>query len=174
MKRIIAPILLFIASTLSAEPIDDSTFRDVMHIADREGVPRSVAYWLQVEESGNRFTGERGDASAINKNEPGGWPSVGLYQPYMKPENIEWLLAVYWYGRGEMEIFDPLNPIHSAKLGLRYIADLHNLLGTWYRAACAYNAGKSKVLSGEVFTLPRYAKTRAYAFRIINAREPKL
>lgn len=171
MKRLLLALIL-LSSTLYAEPIDDATFAQVMAIADREGVPRSVANWLMVEESGNRFTGERGCAAAVNKREPGGWPSVGLYQPYMKPSNINYLLAVYWYGRGETEVFDPFNPIHSVKLGLRYIADLHRQLDSWYLAACAYNAGIGNVLSGEVARSPRFAKTRAYSRRIVGARAP--
>lgn len=171
MKRLLLALII-LSSTLYASPIDDATFAQVMAIADSEGVPRSVANWLMVEESGNRFTGERGCATAVNKREPGGWPSVGLYQPYMKPSNITTLLDRYWYGRGEVEGFDPLNPIHSAKVGLRYISSLHRQLGTWYRAACAYNAGRSSVLSGEVDRLDKYAKTRAYALRIISAGEP--
>jgi hypothetical protein len=168
---ILSALILFLSSSLFAVPIDDATLIAVMEIADAESVPRSVAYQLQVEESGDRHTGTRGDAGAINNDEPEGWPSKGLYQLYMKPENINYLLALYWYGRGETETFDPLNPIHSAKVGLRYLADLHRQLGTWYRAACAYNAGKSRVLSGVVEREARYARTRAYARRIVNAPE---
>jgi hypothetical protein len=175
MTRLYA-FLIFFAISLPAYavPIDDATLTAVMEIADDEGVPRSVAYQLQVEESGDRRTGTRGDAGAINNDEPEGWPSKGLYQLYMKPENIEYLLALYWYGRGETETFDPVNPIHSAKVGLRYLADLHRQLGTWYRAACGYNAGKSRVLSGTVEREARYARTRTYALRIISAKEPVL
>ena len=173
MKRILFALLFFTFYAFAyAVHIDDATLIAVMEIADDEGVPRSVAYQLQVEESGDRHTGTRGDAGAVNNNEPEGWPSKGLYQLYMKPENINYLLVLYWYGRGETETFDPLNPIHSAKVGLRYLADLHRQLGTWYRAACAYNAGKSRVLSGVVEREARYARTRAYARRIVNAREP--
>jgi hypothetical protein len=161
------------AAPVAREPIDAATFWQTMDIARIERVPISVAYWLQVEESGDRYTGTWGCATAVNNDEPGGWPSVGLYQPWMEPNNIGHLLEKYWYGRGETEVFDPKNPIHSAKLGLRYISDLHDQLGTWYRAACAYNAGASKVLSGEARTLAKYADTRAYARRIVNAREPK-
>lgn len=171
MKRLLLAFIL-LSSTIYAEPIDDATFAAILQIGRSEGVPDSVTYWLQVEESGNRFTGELGCATAINKDEPGGWPSVGLYQPYMKPENINYLLELYWYSRGETEVFDPLNPIHSAKLGLRYIADLHRKLGNWYLAACAYNAGIGNVLSGDVARLPKFAKTRSYARRIVNARAP--
>lgn len=171
MKRVLLAFALA-SSMLYAEPIDDATFASILQIGRTEHVPDSITYWLQVEESGNRFTGELGCATAINKLEPGGWPSVGLYQPYMRPDNIEYLLALYWYGRGETETFDPFNPIHSAKLGLRYISDLHSQLGNWYLAACAYNAGKGNVISGDVARLPKFANTRAYARRIVNARSP--
>jgi len=171
MTRVILAALILCAATAYAAPIDADTLAAVMDIARAEGVPVSVAYWLQVEESGDRHTGTCGRADAINK-EPGGWPSVGLYQINTHPGNASHLLATYWYGRGEVAQFDPLDPIHSAKLGLRYLADLHRQLGTWYRAACAYNAGPTAVRSGDVDTLARYASTRAYARRIVEAREP--
>jgi hypothetical protein len=157
---------------LSAAPITPSQHAAVMLIADAEGVPRSVANQLQIEEAGDWRTGAWGDAIAANNTEPGGWPSLGLYQIYMRPDNVGDLLSRYWYGRGETEAFDPLNYIHSAKLAMRYLASLHKQLGTWYRAACGYNAGASTVLSGAVAELPKYAMTREYAARIVGAREP--
>lgn len=171
MISIILVALILGAATAYAEPIDADTLAAVLDIARTEGVPVSVAYWLQIEESGDRHSGTCGRADAINE-ESGGWPSVGLYQINTRPDNLSYLLAAYWHGRGEVVPFDPFDSIHSAKLGLRYLADLHRQLGTWYKAACAYNAGASKVRSGEVDTLAKYADTRAYARRIVEAREP--
>lgn len=165
---------LFSAFYLHAEPINRETLLAVLQVARDEGVPISVAYQYQIEESGDWKTGTWGDAEAINDKEPGGWPSVGLLQTYTRPDNIEHLKKLYWTGRGETEEFNPKNPIHSAKLGFRYLSDLHRQLKTWYRAACGYNAGPANVLSGDVDRLPKYARTRAYARRIIEAKEPKI
>jgi hypothetical protein len=155
-------IFLFIASSLYAAPIDDATFRDVMHISDREGVPRSVAARLMFEESGDPWTGSRGDPDAVG-DEATGWPSVGLFQLHTRPENIGYLLKTFWTAP---ETFDIRNPLHNATVALRYLADLHRRFGTWYMAAARYNAGPySKVIPD---------KTKRYASRIISAREPKL
>lgn len=171
MRLLALALFLIVARCVAADPISPAIHREIMAIADREGVPRSVANWLQIEESGDWRTGTWGDPCAINRDEPGGYPSAGLFQPYMLPANINYLLDNYWRPF-ETEAFNPFDPIHSAKLCLRYLADLHRQLGTWYRATCAYNAGKKNVLSGAVDREARYAKTRAYAMRIVNARAP--
>jgi len=158
-------VLLFIASTLTAAPIDDATFRDVMYISDREGVPRSVAARLMFEESGDPWTGSRGDPDAVG-DEATGWASEGLYQLHTRPENIEYLVATYWYGREEKETFDIRNPRHNSTVALRYLADLHRRFNTWYMAAARFNCGPYSK------TIPD--KTKRYAVRIISAREPKL
>jgi len=165
-------LALLLAAPLAAEPISPATHAAVMRIADDCGVPRSVAHWLMVEESGWWKTGAWGNASAVNRSEPGGWLSKGLYSLFTKPTNIDFLISTYWVAYEETECFDIFNPIHNAKVALRYLADLHRQLGTWYRAACGYNAGASNVLSGDVEKLDKYARTRAYAKRIIEAREP--
>jgi hypothetical protein len=143
---------------LAAAPISPAIHAQIMRVADIEGVPRSVANWTQVEESGNYLTGAWGDASAINRDEPGGWPSVGLFQIYLKPDNINELLAKYWYAFGETEAFNPMDPIHSAKLGLRYLVALHRQYGTWLAASAHYNGGS------------KYSWIRAK--RICDAKEP--
>lgn len=152
---------------LISEIISHETLVQIMGIADVYKVPRSVVYQLIWEES--RF-----NPNAINKNEPKGYPSIGLTQIYTEPENYNYLIDMFWKGYNEKEVFNPKNPIHSAKLGIRYLAYLHKKLGTWYRAACGYNAGIGNVLSGNVDSLPKYARTRAYAMRIISAIEPEI
>ena len=99
-----------------------------------------------------------GDAGAVNRSEPGGWLSVGLYQIYTKPDNLSFLLNHFWYGRGEYEPLDLKNPIHSAKIGLRYLAYLHKKFGTWYAANVSYNGAGA------------YSYVRAR--RIVQAGEP--
>ena len=152
------------SSMLYAEPIDDATFADVMRIADREGVPRSVAARLMFEESGDRHTGSRGNPEAYNK-EPSGYQSQGLFQLHTKPSNIEELKRLDWTERGETETFDIWNPRHNATVALRYLSRKHRDLGTWYRAVAFYNSGKAKL---EHVT----DKTKAYAMRVISARSP--
>jgi hypothetical protein len=162
---ILCVILLFITSTLYAAPIDDATFREVMHIADREGVPRSVAARLMFEESGDPWTGSRGNPDAVG-DESTGWTSEGLYQLHTRPENINYLIKAFLIGMGETEGFNIRNPSHNATIALRYLSDLHRRFGTWYMAAARYNAGPSAKVIPE--------KTKRYASRIINAREPEL
>lgn len=154
-------------SFLISETIGKETLVEIMEIADTHKVPRSVVFQLIYEES--RF-----NPNAVNKNEPGGFPSIGLVQIYTKPENYNYLIDMFWIEFNEMEDFDSFNPIHSAKIGIRYLAYLHTKLDTWYRAVCAYNAGISKVLSGEVFLLHKYKRTRNYARRIVLAPEPEI
>ena len=157
MRRGLFALALCLACLpLAAAPISPEVHGYVMAIARNEGVPESVANQLQIEESGDWQTGTWGDAGLVNKFEPGGWCSVGLFQIYMKPENISFLLTHYWYGRGEVEPFDPFNPIHSAKMALRYLADLHKRYGNWYTANVLYNGAG------------RYSYIRAR--RIVNAR----
>jgi hypothetical protein len=161
MKRLLLALLL-LSSTLYAEPIDDATFAQVMAIADREGVPRSVASRLMFEESGDPWTGSRGDPEAVG-DEKTGWRSIGLYQIHTKPRNLEELMRRDWpFKRDDFDIYDPLD---NATLALRYLARKHRDLGTWYRAVAFFNCGQV-----ESRKVPE--KTKAYAIRIISAGEP--
>lgn len=161
MKHLLLALIL-LSSTLYAAPIDDATFAQVMAIADREGVPRSVAARLMFEESGDPWTGSRGDPLAEG-DESTGWKSKGLYQIHTRPANLDELMRKDWPGK--REDFDILDPLDNATLAMRYLARKHRDLGTWYRAVCFYNSGRTKQ---EEMT-PR---TKAYALRIISAREP--
>lgn len=161
MKRLLLALML-LYSTLYAKSIDDATFAQVMLIADREGVPRSVAARLMFEESGDPKTGSRGDPLAEG-DEKTGWKSKGLYQIHTRPANLEELVRKDWpYKREEFDIFDPLD---NATLAMRYLSRKHRDLGTWYRAVCYYN-------SGEVDSRKIPTRTKRYARRIIEAREP--
>lgn len=164
MTRAMLSAIMLSCACLYAEPIDDATFAQVMAIADREGVPRSVAARLMLEESGDPWTGSRGNPKAVG-NEPSGYPSKGLYQLHTKPSNINELLRIDWYGRGESDPFDIWDPRHNATVALRYVARKHRDLGTWYRAIAFYNCGSSK--SDQI---PE--RTKRYALRIISAGEP--
>lgn len=160
-RRILFLAALFAAFYLTAEPIDDATFRAVMLIADQEGVPRSVAARLMFEESGDPLTGSRGNPKAFNR-EPSGFQSQGLFQLHTKPSNIDHLLSSYWYNRTR-EKFDIWNPRHNATVALRYLADLHRRLGSWYMAACFYNCGTVRAIP---------ERTKRYAKRVIEASNP--
>ncbi|MFA5130511.1 MAG: transglycosylase SLT domain-containing protein [Patescibacteria group bacterium] len=137
-----------------------------MHIADQEGIPRPVAARLMFEESGDPQTGSRGNPKAYNK-EPSGYQSQGLFQLHTKPSNIEELKRLDWMAHGETEPFDIWNPLHNAKVAMRYLARKHRDLGTWYRAVCYYNSGKTK--QSDITD-----RTKAYAMRIISAKDPEL
>lgn len=165
-RRILFLAALFAAFYLTAEPIDHATFRAVMLIADQEGVPRSVAARLMFEESGDPWTGSRGNPEAFNK-EPSGYMSLGLFQLHTKPSNIEELKRKDWIERGEKEPFGIMNPLHNATIALRYLARKHRDLGTWYRAVCFYNSGKTKQAE-------MTERTKLYATRIISAKDPEL
>lgn len=161
MKRLLFAIVL-LSSTIYASPIDDATFAQVMAIADREGVPRSVAARLMFEESGDPKTGSRGDPMAEG-DEQTGWKSKGLYQIHTRPANLDELFRKDWPGnREDFDIFDPLD---NATLAMRYLARKHRDLGTWYRAVCFYN-------SGEVDSRKIPLRTKRYARRVIGAGEP--
>lgn len=161
MKRLFL-FLILLSSTIYASPIDNETFAQVMAIADREGVPRSVAARLMFEESGDPKSGSRGDPKAVGDEETG-WRSLGLYQIHTKPRNIEELLRKDWTEKREdFDIFDPLD---NATLAMRYLSRKHRDLGSWYRAVCFYN-------SGEVDSRKIPPRTKRYARRIIEARAP--
>lgn len=157
-------ILFVIAASLPAAPISTATLERVFEIADAEGVPRSVARQLCIEESGDWRTGKLGDPLAKSKLVRG-YRSRGLFQLYEAPANLGYLLARYWTGGR----FDIENPIHNATVALRYLADLHRRFGTWFLAACAYNWGPTNVAMIErIEDIPE--STRAYAMRIVEAR----
>lgn len=152
-------LLMLLCLPLSATPISASVHDEIMKIADAEGVPRSVANQLQIEESGEWQTRTWGNPLAHSQTTDAGFRSWGLYQIYFEPGNLAFLIDTFWKGRDEKEAFEWSNPIHSAKLGLRYMAYLHKVWGSWYLAACHYNGTRGE---------PSEA-TKAYALRIVRA-----
>jgi len=163
MKRIIALALLFIASTLSAAPIDRDTLIKVLDVARSKRVPVSVAYWQHIEESGNRFTGGWGDPGAIGDMDRL-FTSEGLFQLSTAPDNIKFLLDNFW--NEPVEDFNIKDPIDNAIVAMGYMRWLHDKFGSWYIAAARFNCGPNRPI------IP--PSSLAYASRIIHAREPKL
>jgi hypothetical protein len=149
------------ASPLIAEPISHEVRAQVLQVADKAGVPRSIADRLQIEESGDPTTtgpASWGDALAVGAITKSGYRSLGLVQLYTEPKNLTWLIAHYWTPFHPSEIFDIFNPLHNAEVGLRYLAALHRRLLTWERALWYYNCGR-------VTDVPE--STRQYAARIV-------
>jgi len=176
VKHFVFGMILFAALSFQivAASIDKATYDKVMLLADQFGIPRSAAHWHMVEESGDRYTGQIGNARAIGK-EPKGFKSHGLYAIYDEPENLLWLLDHFWYGAGETDAFDWYNPIHNATLAFRYMAHLHEVWGGWEKAYRAYNCGWGELwrydkISKKWVRIPQ--KTIDYAKRIVNAKDP--
>lgn len=143
-------LLLFLSINVYA--IDSKTFQEVMNIADSNGVPRSVAKALMMEES-------EGNAKARSWITKEGYRSEGLFQLYTRPDNIAYLLINHH--QGDVRSFDIMDPIDNANVALCYLAALHRRFGNWFQALLFYNCGR-------VHNAPE--STRAYARRIINAR----
>lgn len=162
MHKIFFVALLNASMLAAAAPISKTTHSAIMLIADRGGIPRSVANWLQVEESGNRYTGTWGDAKAVSRREVRGYHSRGLYQIFEEPSNLNYLLDTFWDAKRD-GVFDIENPVKNATLAFRYLAALHKQFGSWYFALCFYNSGETRAAPEE---------TKAYALRIVKAGEP--
>jgi hypothetical protein len=157
MKFPLVVLLLALAVSLSAAPISPSTHGLVMLIADSMGVPRSVANWLQVEESGDWRTGQWGDASAIGPVGADGSRCLGLYQ--LNPRWMPYLVELY-FPHPAMS-FDAFDPLQNATVALGYLAALHRRFGSWDLALIYFNCGR-------VVDVPE--GTREYATRICKAR----
>jgi hypothetical protein len=161
MRWRILCLCLALSAPLCAESISPAIHEQVMLIADREGVPRSVANWLQVEESGDRHTGAWGDPLAVSHESVRGYHSKGLFQLFEEPSNINYLLEMYY--KDDLKNFDIFCPLCNATVAMRYLSALHRRYGTWYAALVHYNHGSIRGESQD---------TRDYATRIINARNP--
>ena len=88
------PFFALLAAPLAAAPISPQTHAIIMLLADAQGVPRSVANWLQVEESGDRNTGEWGRADARSGPDRFGSFSQGLYQ--ISTRSQDWLVKMFY------------------------------------------------------------------------------
>ncbi len=155
MKKVIIALMVITLSILYAEPtrlITDSERQQVYAIGKANGIPLSVTRQLMHEES-------RGYSDAVSQVTPEGFYSRGLFQIYTKPGNVEWLLWKFWTkADGSFDIDDPID---NATLALRYLSWLHKRFGNWIHALYFYNHGSLTGVSPE---------TRAYAYRIINAK----
>ena len=163
-RRILFIAALFAASLVQAEPISRATLLCVLGIARGYNVPESVAYQQQIEESGDRHTGQWGDAKAKSRVKSRGYHSRGLFQIWEEPEHLAYLIQEYWpAGLGTFDIEDPID---NATLAMSYLSALHDRFGNWYEALVFYNSGRL------LKDAPKESKD--YARRIINASHPSL
>lgn len=47
-------------------------------------------------------------------------------------------------------MFDPLDPEINLRVGMKYLAHLYRSTGSWYNAVAAYNAGLTRLQSGDI------------------------
>ena len=151
-KLVIVIAFIFISFNSYSEIISQRMKDQVCEIGASYGVPKSVVLQLMAEESG-------GDCRAVSHKTDEGYRSLGLFQLYNKPGNIEWLLDKFWKCRKiDFDVYDPLD---NAGVALPYLASLHDRFGNWYHACVYFNHGSIYGASVE---------TKAYARRIINAK----
>jgi len=154
MKKLLCLMLLF--SIFYMFPKDHRTkitpvqWDRVTEIGRKLKIPYSITYQLAYEES-QFYSDARSDIT------PEGYRSIGLFQLYTKPNNINYLVYKYWKSS---ESFDITNPEHNAVVALSYLRDLHIQYGNWYEALLFFNHGDIATAS---------VKTRKYARRIVNA-----
>lgn len=147
--RLAILLALALAAQAYAAPITPAEHRLVLLIGASQGVPKSVAAALMLEESG-------GETGAIGQIGADGSRCQGLYQ--LNPRHMTYLVATYFPHPAKwFDVFDPLN---NAVVALGYLSALHRRFGSWERALWYYN-------HGDVVHVP--PETRAYARRIINA-----
>lgn len=163
-RRILFIAALFAAYSLHAEPISRATILCVFGIARSYGVPESVTYQQQIEESGDRHTGQWGDAKAVSKKKSRGFHSRGLFQIWEEPAHLAYLIAHYW--PRHLGTFDIEDPIDNTVLAMSYLSALHDRFGNWYEALVFYNSGKL------LKDAPQESKD--YARRIVRAAYPVL
>jgi hypothetical protein len=159
MRIMLTLILLLVAVGLYAAPLSQSDHAIIMSIADAQGVPRSVADRLQIEESGDPKTNAWGDSEKIGPVGSDGAQCLGLYQ--LNPKILAWAIPKFYHHNPKY--FNWRNPIDNAVIALGLAHWLHDNLGTWYLAACGFNTGIGNVWRGKVSD-----KTKAYALRVVN------
>ncbi len=160
MKRFFL-LAMLITSPLFAEPISREVRALVLAIAEEEGVPRSVADQLHIEESGDWRTGTWGDAGAVGPEGADGMRCRGLYQ--LNPRWQPYLVGLYFPHPADS--FDVFDPVSNARVALAYLSALHRRFENWTQALWFYNSGRWRRED-----VPE--STRAYAERIVNAKEP--
>ena len=99
--------------------------------AQRDGVPVAIATSVIWHES-------RWEPAARHVN-PDGTIDMGL----MQINSATWRVLVRSYG-GTIYLW-PYDPYANVRIGLRYLAHLHELMGDWWDALAAYNAGPAAV-----------------------------
>jgi hypothetical protein len=164
MKSLPLALFLLAASSLYAAPISRATLLCVLGIARGYHVPESVAYQQQIEESGDRHTGQWGDAKAKSRVKSRGYHSRGLFQIWEEPGHLAYLIREYW--PKELGAFDIEDPIDNSILAMSYLSALHDRFGNWYEALVFYNCGQL------LKDAPQESKD--YARRIILARDPNI
>lgn len=165
MKRLLVALFLLLASSsLCAAPISRATLLCVLGIARDYGVPESVAYQQQIEESGDRHTGQWGDAKAKSRVKSRGYHSRGLFQIWEEPAHLAYLIEQHW--PKHLGVFAIEDPIDNSILAMSYLSALHDRFGNWYEALVFYNSGRL------LKDAPQESKD--YARRIINAKEPRI
>jgi hypothetical protein len=148
-------LLLLLPSIAYAAPISRDTLNRVIGIGIAFGVPASVTYQLQMEESA-------GDPEAVSRPVRG-YCSRGLFQIYDEPEHLAYLIRHHW--PHDPRSFNITDPIDNAILALSYLSSLHNRFGNWYEALVYYNSGRRLRNAPE--------SSKAYARRIVNSRGMK-
>ncbi|HRS26600.1 MAG TPA: transglycosylase SLT domain-containing protein [Methanofastidiosum sp.] len=139
-----------------ANPLLIATLRE---IAFSYNVPSSIAIAVALYESQLQA-----DCLNYNKN---GTKDIGLYQ--LNSEYIPYFLWKLQYPFSKT--FNPYNPVHSASIGIGYLAYLYKQFGTWELALMAYNGGPTRVKSGNIsIVLRKYASTVLYLANCINAQ----
>jgi soluble lytic murein transglycosylase-like protein len=71
--------------------------------------------------------------------------------------------CVYFATMFGMVDFDPFNALDALKLASMIVSNYYKSTNSWYLAVCCYNAGYSRVLSGNI---PE--STKKYAFKIVQ------
>lgn len=164
MRRLLFALFLLAASSLYAEPISRATLLCVLGIARGYHVPESVAYQQQIEESGDRRTGQWGDAKRKSRVKSRGFHSRGLFQIWEEPAHLAYLIKTYW--PKHLGTFDIEDPIDNTILAMSYLSSLHDRFGNWYEALVYYNSGWL------LKDAPQESKD--YARRIVKAAHPVL
>jgi hypothetical protein len=155
MRLGITLALALFSLPLMADPLSARDHETIMEIADNLNVPRSIADRLQIEESGDKATGEWGDPAKLGYRGSDGYQCRGLYQ--IHPKWQAYLVGLYYPIPAKFFVWS--NPIDSALVGLGYLAALHKRFGSWERALWYFNLGRVTNVPSDV---------RAYARRIIK------
>lgn len=102
------------------------------------------------------------DCDMISKPNRNGTRDMGLMQL-----NSAYLAYFARYNDGQP--VDPLDPQQNLKVGMRYLSDLYDRMGSWYNAVAAYNAGPGRVSAGN---LP--ATTKRYLDHVFGGGEDEV